>query len=93
MNKLNQVQSIMNQANGKFMTVVFEKADGTLRTMNGRTGVKKHLQGGIKTFDAKDTDNSELTVGIYETNVGYRCFKASRVKSITTGGITTTFNR
>lgn len=39
--------------NGKFVTVTFVKKDGTLRKMNCRTGVTKHLKGGESTLDAE----------------------------------------
>jgi len=39
--------------NGKFVTVTFVKKDGTVRKMNCRTGVTKHLKGGESTLDAE----------------------------------------
>lgn len=89
--KIQQVQQLIDNSNGRMVTVVFEKADGTLRTMNGRTGVKKHLKGGTKTYTGQDT-STDITIGLFETNVGYRCFKASKVLSVTTDKTTTTFN-
>lgn len=35
-----------------FVTVTFMKADGTIRKMNCRVGVTKHLKGGKSTLDA-----------------------------------------
>lgn len=35
-----------------FVTVTFIKADGTVRKMNCRMGVTKHLKGGKSTLDA-----------------------------------------
>jgi len=35
-----------------FVTVTFLKADGTVRKMNCRMGVTKHLKGGRSTLDA-----------------------------------------
>lgn len=35
-----------------FVTVTFLKADGTVRKMNCRVGVTKHLKGGKSTLDA-----------------------------------------
>jgi hypothetical protein len=32
-------------ASGKFFTIVFEKKDGTVRTLNGRRGVTSYLKG------------------------------------------------
>jgi hypothetical protein len=39
-------------SNGKFVTVTFLKKDGTVRKMNCRTGVTKHLKGGESTLNA-----------------------------------------
>jgi hypothetical protein len=39
-------------SNGKFVTVTFLKKDGTVRKMNCRMGVTKHLKGGESTLDA-----------------------------------------
>lgn len=38
-------------SNGKFLTVTFKKKDGTIRVMNCRLGVTKHLKGGSSTLD------------------------------------------
>ena len=40
------------EASTGFVTVSFIKADGTLRKMNCRMGVTKHLKGGKSTLDA-----------------------------------------
>jgi hypothetical protein len=44
------IEKILN-SNGKIFTVDFIKQDGTLRTLNGRLGVKKYLKGGKCTLD------------------------------------------
>ena len=41
----------LEQSTG-FVTVTFLKADGTVRKMNCRMGVTKHLKGGKSTLDA-----------------------------------------
>ena len=38
---------------GRFFTVEFMKKDGTIRTINGRLGVKRYLKGGKATVDGK----------------------------------------
>lgn len=43
--------SKLESSNG-FVTVTFVKADGTVRKMNCRMGVTKHLKGGKSTLDA-----------------------------------------
>lgn len=40
------------EASTGFVTVTFQKADGTIRKMNCRMGVTKHLKGGKSTLDA-----------------------------------------
>ena len=42
----------LEQANG-FVTVTFLKKDGTIRKMNCRMGVTKHLKGGESTLDGE----------------------------------------
>lgn len=39
------------RSNGKIMTIKFLKKDGSLRVMNCRLGVTKHLKGGTSTLD------------------------------------------
>lgn len=41
-----QIKSIVK---GKFFTATFVKKDGSVRTINGRLGVKRHLKGGSNT--------------------------------------------
>lgn len=41
----------LEESNG-FVTVTFLKKDGTIRKMNCRMGVTKHLKGGESTLDA-----------------------------------------
>ena len=55
----------IEQANG-FITVTFLKKDGTIRKMNCRMGVKKHLKGGESTLDAsKYVTVFDMTKGEY----------------------------
>ena len=44
------IEKIIN-SNGKIFTVTFIKKDGSLRELNGRLGVIKHLKGGVSTLD------------------------------------------
>ena len=44
------IEKILN-SNGKIFTVEFIKKDGSLRTLNGRLGVTKHLKGGTSTLN------------------------------------------
>jgi hypothetical protein len=45
------LDELILQSAGRFVTVVFEKKDGTLRTLTGRLGVTKHLKGGTSTLN------------------------------------------
>lgn len=47
---MNKVERILN-SNGKIFTVTFVKKDGSIRVLNGRLGVTKHLKGGVCTLD------------------------------------------
>ena len=47
--KVETLRAAMNRTQGRFFTVTFKKKDNTLRTMNARLGVKKHLKGGVST--------------------------------------------
>lgn len=61
---------------GKFFTVEFIKQDGSLREMNCRLGVKKHLKGGTKTL----TDNY---ICVYDVKSnGYRAVDPEKVISV-----------
>lgn len=81
------VKAILNSANGKFMTVTFRKKDGSMRTINGRAGVTKHLRGGVKTVD----ENKYFT--IFETNNGYRNVNYDTVTEVKTGGMVFTVGK
>jgi hypothetical protein len=41
-----QLRYILKNSKGKIMTVVYRKKDGSIRTINTRTGVKKNITGG-----------------------------------------------
>lgn len=55
----------LEKANG-FVTVTFLKKDGSIRKMNCRMGVTKHLKGGESTLDAaKYVTVFDMTKGEY----------------------------
>ncbi len=70
---------------GQIFSVIFEKADGTLRRMQCKQGVTKFLKGGEATYNS-NPDN----VGVYDLEArgksNYRCFNATRVLRIRGGG-------
>ena len=41
------INSTIENTRGRFFTVLVLKKDGTVRAINGRVGVKKHLRGGV----------------------------------------------
>lgn len=48
----NELASIVAASNGRFVSVVFVKKDGTQRAMLCRLGVTKYLKGGTSKLDA-----------------------------------------
>ena len=41
------INSTIENTRGRFFTVLVLKMDGSVRAINGRVGVKKHLRGGV----------------------------------------------
>ena len=69
----------------KFFTVVFRKKDGTLRKMNCRLGVTKHLKGGTKGYDKSNL------VTVYDiVKKGYRTVNLDTLEEIKTRGLKVT---
>ena len=66
---------------GKFFKVEFVKADGTLRTMNGRMGVHKYVKGTGKTPPA------DSVVMYLEALKTYRSFKLDHLISLKCGSL------
>lgn len=59
--KVKTLRAAIESTQGKFFTVTFKKKDGSLRTMNARIGVKKHLKGGVST-----TAHIDKYITVYE---------------------------
>ncbi len=73
---------MIDQSNGKMVTVSFIKQDGSLRVLNGRLGVKKYLKGGKATVDAKEY------ISIYDVqNKGYRSINRNTIVALRMQGI------
>lgn len=70
-------------AQGQIFTVEFVKrTTGELRTMNCRTGVKKHLAGGEAAYDAR----SKGLLFVYDLDkAGYRSVNLEDLKSLRMG--------
>ena len=78
-----KIADFIAESKGKFITVLFVKKDGTIRTLNGRIGVTKHLKGGTSTVDY-----SKYLV-VYDTvNAGYRSINRDTIVSVTCEGLT-----
>lgn len=76
------IADFIAQSKGKFVSVTFIKKDGTARVLNGRTGVTKHLKGGVSTV----TDQYMV---VYDTVAqGYRCVNKDTIVSVTCEGLT-----
>jgi len=73
---LSFVDRILN-SNGKIMTVKFIKKDGSLRVMNCRLGVTKHLKGGCSTL------NPDKFITVYDLkSEGYRAIDKESILDV-----------
>lgn len=84
---MNISQFIASSA-GKFITVTFTKQDGSVRKLNGRINVTKHLKHGPYVAD------TGTGFCVYDVvNKGYRTVKKDVILGITCGGLTILNNR
>ena len=82
---MSTLADIVARSKGKFINVVFYKKDGSLRTMNCRLGVTKHLKGGVSTLD------KEKFIIVYDmVKKGYRAIDKDSIVSVSVAG--TIFN-
>ena len=77
------VERVLASSNGKFFGVTFKKKDDTLRTMNARFGVKKHLKGGSNNV-VKD-DNAYVTAWD-RTKGAYRTINLDTIEKLSVNG-------
>ena len=78
-----KIADFIAQSKGKFITVNFIKKDGTVRNLNGRIGVTKHLKGGVSTV------NTDQYLVVYDTVAqGYRSVNKDTIVSVTCEGLT-----
>lgn len=78
---MSNLEKVIQDSNGKIITVKFIKKDGTERILNGRLGVKKFLRGGVKTVDP----NQYIT--IYDLqNEGYRNINRNTILEVKVSG-------
>ena len=80
---IQELRKLVDSTNGKVFQVVFEKSDGSLRTMQARIGVTKHLRGGADTTAHKPEIYTVFDMGIGQ----YRKFNLTKVKSLSCGDI------
>jgi hypothetical protein len=74
--------NMIDQSNGKMVTVTFIKQDGSTRIINGRLGVKKHLKGGKLNVDTNEY------ISIYDVqNKGYRSVNRNTIVALRMQGI------
>jgi hypothetical protein len=79
---MKKLEEVIEQSNGKILTVTFIKKDGTERVLNGRLGVKSHLKGGVSTVDHNQYIN------IFDMQAGgYRNINRDTIKSVRVGGV------
>lgn len=82
MNSSDLAQIIL-ESNGKIVSLVFVKKDGTHRAMVGRLGVQKHLKGGDSTLDS----NKYITLFDLQKNA-YRAVNRETIISLKAQGET-----
>ena len=66
---------------GKFVTVTFRKKDGSIRTITGRSGVKKYLKGGKSTLDP-----NKFFILYSVQDKGYRAIAKDRILAVKSHG-------
>lgn len=83
--KSDLIKNLLKTANGRFFGVTFVKKDGTLRTMNARTGVSSHIKG--TGASRAGTNDNQLTVFDAQKRA-YRTINLDTVKSLRINGVT-----
>lgn len=73
--------NMIDQSNGKMVTVSFIKQDGSLRTINGRIGVHKYTKG------SSNKKNSQYITFYDVKNKGYRSINRDTITGIRCQGI------
>ena len=77
-----EIDEILEKAGTHFLSVTFQKADASMRTLQGHLKVKKHLKGGVSAIAHKPN-----LVSIFDIQIGqYRCFDKTRLKSMRVNG-------
>ena len=88
MNKIDAVKNTIDATKGRFFIVTFIKADGTIRKMITRTGVKKGIKGTGVPMKSADA------IRLYDVNIQqYRTVKPSNVIGVQCGKLSYNDNR
>lgn len=78
-----QVNKVMDLVGTKIFTVTFTKKDGSIRVMNAKRGVKKHLKGGELPYDP--IEHNLMTV--FDMQLGeYRTVNTTKIQEIKAEG-------
>lgn len=76
------LSTVLENTNGRFFTVEFTKKDGTVRKMNARLGVTKHLKGGDCTL------NREQFIIVFDMQAkGYRAINRDTILTVSCDGV------
>ena len=74
-----KVENVIELLGDKIFTVTFVKKDGTVRVLNGRRKVTKHLKGGELAYDPIEKG----LIPVYDLkSEGYRMINSQTVKEI-----------
>lgn len=84
MNKF--INRLIDDSNGKIMTVTFVKQDGTVRDLNGRIKVTKHLKNTGE--HTKTVDRSKYIVMYDLKKKGYRSVNRETILKVKISGAT-----
>ena len=80
---INTARKIIANEGGKFFKAKFVKKDNTIRVMNCRRGVTKHLKGGKSTIAGKDN-----LVSVYDMQAeGYRSINLDTLLELDADGV------
>ncbi len=78
---MSTLQNLIEQSNGKFVSVTFTKKDGSTRVLVGRLGVTKALKGGKSTLDP------DKFITIFDVQAdGYRAINRETIQSVRIDG-------
>lgn len=80
-----KLEELLKTSEGRFLTVVFTKLDGKVRTMNGRFGVQKGVKGVGKAPAAHKGNPYKVLWD--RTNKNFRMINLETIKSVAMNGV------